>query len=116
MFRGSVHPRSMGRNRAQLEGFIRDWGANFSWELVAKADQPGHVCQGFQSLLDEVWPALQSRLSGLANRTVWVTGFSQGRALAVLAGRRLQQAGLRRAAACTPWFAASRHRRLYQEL
>lgn len=66
-----------------------DWLTNFNF-LAQQWDRGGTVHGGFKAALDEVWEELAEYVADLqkGNRTVWITGHSQGAALATLAADR----------------------------
>jgi len=66
-----------------------DWLANFN-VLLEPWEPDGHVHRGFKAAFDEVWPQLQPCILSLqqGNRKIWMTGHSQGAALATLAASR----------------------------
>lgn len=61
--------------------------------IPVRTDSGGHVHQGFNEALDEIWTTLKPHLDAIRSggggtRTVWFTGHSMGAALATLAADR----------------------------
>ncbi len=86
-FRGSE--ARLQENSADPGHIFADWLANFNF-LLESWEHGGRVHRGFKAALDEVWPQLQPCILKLQqdNCKIWMTGHSQGAALATLAASR----------------------------
>ena len=65
-----------------------DWLTNFRCDLEPAESMPGRVHRGFHGALDAVWSQISPHLYARGNRRVWITGHSQGGALAVACAAR----------------------------
>jgi pimeloyl-ACP methyl ester carboxylesterase len=93
--RGSRMPLHCLHGGAEADAAFEDWGPNLNCGLVREDGAGGLVCRGFQSLADEVWPALLDGLAAHPGKTVTLAGHSQGGAVAVLLAARLHRTGVR---------------------
>jgi len=85
---------------------VKDWLANFRAALVPALGLPGLVHDGFADQLRLIHAALVDDLTSGFTPPLYVTGHSQGGAVAALATRALQQSGVAVTASYT--FAAPR--------
>jgi triacylglycerol lipase len=87
-----------------------DWLQNFRIQLIGSEQLayhvPGRVHEGFALQLNWIYPAIKQELAKQADKPVYVTGHSQGGAVAAIATKALVNDGFRVAATYT--FAAPR--------
>ena len=79
-FRGTLPPNSASPDQRQV---LLDWLGNLDALLVAGADLPGLVHQGFLGALDALWPDVADAVT--PGKTLYFTGHSKGGAIANLA-------------------------------
>ncbi len=85
-FRGTLPPTSNSPDQRQV---LLDWLGDLDAFLVAGADLPGLVHQGFLGALDALWPDVANAIT--PGKTLYFTGHSKGGAIANLAAARHQQ-------------------------
>lgn len=91
VFQGTIN--DFGREGVFSWDSLVDWIHNFRFQQVAaeKSGLPGRVHEGFLEQLNLIYDQLVSALSILKHKPVYITGHSQGGAIASLATKRLTQ-------------------------